>query len=95
MISETLALGKRALTKWVRNPFAVIVTSIQALFWLALFGNSFNPANALASSSGGSLGPLRQAFGGAPNYITFLTPGVIGLVALTGMSFMGVDLVFD
>ena len=95
MIGETLALGKRALTKWVRNPFAVIVTSIQALFWLALFGNSFNPANAFSSASGGSLGPLQQAFGGSPNYITFLTPGVIGLVALTGMSFMGVDLVFD
>ena len=94
MIAESLALGGRALTKWVRNPFAVVVTSIQALFWLALFGNSFNPANALASPSG-SLGPLQQAFGGAPNYITFLTPGVIGLVALTGMSFMGVDLVFD
>jgi ABC-2 type transport system permease protein len=94
MISESLALGKRALTKWIRNPFAVIVTSLQALFWLALFGNSFNPANAIGSSAG-SLGPLQQAFGGAPNYITFLAPGVIGLVALTGMSFMGVDLVFD
>lgn len=95
MIAESFALGKRALLKWVRNPFAVIVTSIQALFWLALFGDSFNPANAFGSSSGGSLGPLQQAFGGAPNYITFLAPGVIGLVALTGMSFMGVDLVFD
>jgi ABC-2 type transport system permease protein len=95
VIAESFALGKRALLKWVRNPFAVIVTSIQALFWLALFGDSFNPANAFGSSSGGSLGPLQQAFGGAPNYITFLAPGVIGLVALTGMSFMGVDLVFD
>jgi ABC-2 type transport system permease protein len=95
MIGETLTLGRRSLTKWVRNPFAVIVTSIQALFWLALFGNSFNPANAFASSASGSLGPLQQAFGGASNYITFLTPGVISIVALTGMSFMGVDLVFD
>ena len=95
MIAESLTLGRRALTKWTRNPFAVIVTSIQALFWLALFGNSFNPANAFASSAGGSLGPLQQAFGGASNYITYLTPGVISIVALTGMSFMGVDLVFD
>jgi ABC-2 type transport system permease protein len=95
MIVETFALGKRALTKWTRNPFAVIVTSIQALFWLALFGSSFNPANAFASSPAESLGPLQQAFGGASNYITFLTPGVISIVALTGMSFMGVDLVFD
>ena len=94
MITETLALGKRSLTKWTRNQIAVIVTTLQALFWLALFGSSFNPANAFASSSG-SLGPLQQAFGGASNYITFLTPGVISIVALTGMSFMGVDLVFD
>jgi len=95
MISESLALGKRSLTKWTRNPFAVIATSLQALFWLALFGNSFNPANAFSSTPGGSLGPLQQAFNGAPNYITFLTPGVIGIVALVGMSFMGVDLVLD
>jgi len=95
MISESLALGKRSLTKWTRNPFAVIVTSLQALFWLALFGNSFNPANAFPSTAAGSLGPLQQAFGGAATYITFLTPGVISIVALTGMSFMGVDLVFD
>jgi len=95
MIQEILALGKRSLTKWLRNPFSVIAASIQGLFWLALFGNSFNPANALASSAGGSLGILQQAFAGAPNYITFLTPGVIGIVSLVGMSFMGVDLVFD
>ena len=95
MIGESFALGRRALTKWVRNPFAVIVTSLQALFWLALFGDSFNPANAFGGATNGSLGPLQTAFGGAPTYITFLAPGVIGLVALTGMSFMGVDLVFD
>jgi ABC-2 type transport system permease protein len=95
MIGETWALGRRSLIKWARNPFAVIVTSLQALFWLALFGNSFNPANALQSSASGSLGPLQEAFGGATTYITFLTPGVISIVALTGMSFMGVDLVFD
>ena len=95
MIDESFTLGKRALTKWARNPFAIIVTSIQALFWLALFGNSFNPANAFVSPGASSLGPLQQAFGGASNYITYLTPGVISIVALTGMSFMGVDLVFD
>jgi ABC-2 type transport system permease protein len=95
MIGESLALGKRSLTKWVRNPFAVIATSLQALFWLALFGNSFSPANAFTSAAGGSLGALQQAFSGAPNYITFLTPGVVGIVALVGMSFQGVDLVFD
>ena len=96
MLSESLTLSKRALTKWVRNPFSVVASLVQAIFWLALFGNSFNPASALSGgSSGGSLGVLQQAFGGAANYITFLTPGVIALAALVGMSFMGVDLVLD
>jgi len=97
MISESLAIGGRAITKWLRNPFAVIAALIQATFWLVLFGNSFNPANAVSSSplGGGSLGFFQQAFGGAANYITFLTPGVIGIVSLTTMSFMGVDVVLD
>ena len=97
MISESLAIGGRAVTKWLRNPFAVIAALIQATFWLVLFGNSFNPVNAISSSQlgGGSLGFFQQAFGGATNYITFLTPGVIGIVSLTTMSFMGVDTVLD
>jgi len=96
-MAESLALAWRAMTKWLRNPFSVMAALLQAIFWLALFGNSFNPANALSSSAlgGGSLGVLQQAFGGAANYITFLTPGVIGIVSLTTMSFMGVDVVFD
>jgi ABC-2 type transport system permease protein len=97
LIRETLTLTKRSLTKWIRNPFAVIATLIQAIFWLALFGNSFNPAGAISSASAkdGSLGIFSQVFGGAANYITFLTPGVIAIAALTGMSFMGVDLVLE
>ena len=95
MIHESFVIGGRSLTKWVRNPFSVMAAAIQGLFWLALFGNSFNPADAFSSAGGSSLGVLQQAFGGAPNYITFLTPGVIGIVSLVGMSFMGVDLVFD
>jgi len=97
MISESITIGGRAITKWLRNPFAVVVSLVQATFWLVLFGNSFNPANAISSTplGGGSLGVLQQAFGGAVNYITFLTPGVVGIVSLTTMSFMGVDVVLD
>ena len=73
----------------------MLAGAIQGIFWLLLFGNSFNPANAFTSPMGGSLGPLQTAFGGASNYITFLAPGVIGLVVLTTMSFLGSDLVMD
>lgn len=93
-MSDTIVLGTRSLKKWVRNPFSILPIAIQALVWLLLFGNSFNPGSAL-SSSGGSLGILRNAFGGAPNYITYLTPGIIGMLVVTGMSFLGVDFVMD
>lgn len=95
MISDTIALSGRSLRKWIRSPFSILPIVIQAVVWLLLFGNSFNPGNSATSASGGSLGLLQSAFGGAPNYITFLTPGVIGMLALTGMSFLGVDFVMD
>jgi ABC-2 type transport system permease protein len=95
MINETLALTRRWLTKWTRSPFLILPIAIQAIFWLTLFGNSFNPASALSSVGSGSLGVFQQAFGGAANYITFLTPGVIGIVALAGIGFQGSDLLMD
>jgi ABC-2 type transport system permease protein len=93
---DTIALTQRSLKKWMRNPFAVMAGAIQGIFWLALFGNSFNLNNVFASSIGGTTSSfVQQAFGGAPNYITFLAPGIICLVALMSMSYMGVDMVFD
>ena len=85
-----------SLKKWMRNPFAVMAGAIQGIFWLALFGNSFNLSNVFASSLGGKTSTfVQQTFGGAPNYITFLAPGIICLVSLMSMSYMGVDMVFD
>lgn len=96
MIADSLLVAKRHLLKWASNPFVVVIIAIQGVFWLGLFGNSFNPANALGGQNGGgSLGVLKSTFGGAPNYITFLTPGILGVLAVTGMSFLGSDLVLD
>ena len=96
MMSDTLALSGRSLLKWIRSPFSLIPIVIQAVVWLLLFGTSFNPANSLpGGTTGGSLGLLAPAFGGAQNYITFLTPGVMAMIALTGMTFLGVDFVLD
>ena len=45
MIDETIALSARALKKWVRNPAAVLPGLFTSIFYLVLFGNSFNPTN--------------------------------------------------
>lgn len=96
MLDETLALTSRALRKWVRNPASVMPGLATAIFYLALFGSSFNPANLIPSGSSPIASSLlQQAFGGAPTYITYLTSGVICIIFVFNMAFGGIDLVLD
>jgi ABC-2 type transport system permease protein len=98
VINETIVLSARALKKWIRNPAAVVPGLVTAIFYIALFGNSFNPANLFKSGVSGSQIPqsvIQQIFGGAPTYITYLTAGVICLILVFNMAFGGIDLVLD
>ncbi len=106
MFNDTLTLTARSLKKWIRNPAAIMPGLFTAIFWLALFGSSFNPTNMIPSQiSGVSLSPemlqqvrstiLTQTFSGAPNYITFLTIGIIGLIVVINMAYGGIDIVLD
>lgn len=106
MLGDLVALSNRALLKWIRNPAAVLPGFFTALFYIALFGNSFNPTGLVPSSlSGFQLSPslleqiknaiLAQTFGGAATYISYLTAGIISLVLVFNMAFGGIDLVLD
>jgi ABC-2 type transport system permease protein len=95
MIDETLALTFRALRKWVRNPASIMPGLFTALFYLLLFGSSFNPANLIPSGSGQGSSVLQTVFGGAPTYITYLAPAVICIILVFNMAFGGIDLVLD
>jgi ABC-2 type transport system permease protein len=107
MIGDDLsALTGRALRKWIRNPAAVLPGFFTALFYIALFGNSFNPTSLIPSNFGGiQLSPselqtikasiLSQTFGGATTYISYLTAGIICLILVFNMAFGGIDLVLD
>lgn len=105
MFGDTFALTGRSLKKWIRNPAAIMPGLFMAIFWLALFGSSFNPANLVPTQIGGtSLSPvlvgqikvaMTSVFGGAANYITFLTAGVIALIVIINMAYGGIDIVLD
>ncbi len=96
MLDETWALTFRALRKWVRNPASIMPGLATAIFYLALFGSSFNPANLIPSSVASRASSILQAtFGGAPTYITYLTSGVICIILVFNMAFGGIDLVLD
>jgi ABC-2 type transport system permease protein len=105
MFADTLALTARSLKKWIRNPAAIMPGIFMAVFWLALFGSSFNPVNLVPSRIGStSLSPtivlqiksaISSVFGGAANYITFLTAGIITLIVIINMAYGGIDIVLD
>ena len=106
MFGDTMALTARALRKWIRNPAAVLPGLFTSVFYLALFGNSFNPTSLIPSNlagfqlTGSLLQQIRasilaQTFGGASTYITYLTAGVICLILVFNMAFGGIDLVLD
>jgi ABC-2 type transport system permease protein len=105
MFSDTLALTARSLKKWIRNPAAIMPGLFSAFFYLALFGSSFNPVNLVPTKVGSiTLAPsmvteirsaISSVFGGAANYITFLTAGVIALIVIINMAYGGIDIVMD
>lgn len=106
MFNDTLTLTARALRKWIRNPATVMPSFLQAIFYIALFGNSFNPTKLVPSSINGfTLTPtmleqiqkatLSQTFQGAATYISYLTAGVICLILVFNMAFGGIGLVWD
>lgn len=105
MFDDTLALTGRSLKKWIRNPAAIMPGVFMAVFWLALFGSSFNPVNLVPSKVGGTtLSPslvlqiksaISSVFGGAANYITFLTAGLIILIVINSMGYGTIDIVLD
>lgn len=105
MAIDTFTLTARSLKKWFRNPAVSMPALFMAIFWLALFGSSFNPANLVPTQvEGADLSPVLSGqvkatisamFSGAPNYITFLTSGVIALIIIINMAYGGIEIVLD
>jgi ABC-2 type transport system permease protein len=105
MFGDTLALTARFLKKWIRNPATVLPGLFMAVFWLALFGSSFNPVNLVPATAGGTAfspilvqqikSAIGSVFGGAANYITFLTAGVMAFIVIINAAYGGIDIVLD
>jgi ABC-2 type transport system permease protein len=83
-IQEVAALTMRSVKRLSREPMSMAFGLIQPmLFWLILFGNLFEKTAQLPG--------LSQV----PNYITFLTAGVVVMTVLNSGLAGGVDMLFD
>jgi len=84
MIAEIVAISNRELKHWYRTRTAVFMSLIQPLIWLGLFGNTLGNAPA----------PFLAVLG-APNYLSFMTPGIVTMTMLFGGTFAGMSVIWD
>ncbi len=100
-----LALVEREIKKWYRRRIAIIFTFITPLFWLALFGKSFNlysllkvpedvppPMVQVVQEALDSI--ILQLFG-TRDYFTFIATGMFTVFILFTSMFSGMSLIFD
>lgn len=92
MISETFALVVRDLRRWYRTPGQIILVFTTPLMWLLLFGQAFNIGKLAQGAPGVD---IREVFGGASDYFSFMAVGQTTFIILFGSLFSGVSLIWD
>jgi len=110
MIAETIALTRREVKKWMKNPFLLFMMFIQPVVWLGLFGKALNltslvsvPPDLLAQ-----LPPqfrdqvpvllnrmISETFGGTADYFTYMAAGMLSVIVLFTAMFSGMSIVWD
>jgi ABC-2 type transport system permease protein len=91
------ALTKRDLRKWYLNPFQLMISLIQPVVWLGLFGKALN-FGAFISGAGGTAEQqnlVLQGIFGTTSYFSFLACGMLAFIILGTSAFAGMSVVFD
>lgn len=91
------ALTVRDLRKWYTNPYQLLISLIQPIVWLGVFGKALN-FGAFIASSGASVAEqkliLLNTFG-TTSYFSFLSVGQLASIILFTSAFSGMSVVFD
>src|SRR4051812_7032742 len=82
-ITHTGILTARQLRAFIRVPFYLIMNLVQPIIWLLLFGQLFRSVVDIPGFSGGD------------NYLVFLTPGIVMMMALFGSAWAGTSFIQD
>jgi ABC-2 type transport system permease protein len=82
-LTHTALLTGRQLRVFVRMPSYLIIHLIQPIIWLLLFGQLFKSVVNIPGFSGGD------------NYLVFLTPGIVMMMALFGSAWAGTSYIQD
>jgi ABC-2 type transport system permease protein len=91
------ALTNRDLKKWYKNPIQLVISLVQPIVWLGLFGKALN-FGAFVAQSGAPISVQNQimlATFGTTSYFSFLSAGMLAFIILFTAAFSGMSVVFD
>jgi ABC-2 type transport system permease protein len=107
MIGETIALTRREIKKWLKNPFLLFMMLVQPVIWMGLFGKALNlssfvsiPTDQLPIELQDQVSTLlnqmlSETLGGTTDYFTFMAAGMLTVVVLFTAMFSGMSVVWD
>ena len=90
------ALTNRDLVKWYKNPIQLIISLVQPVVWLGLFGKAFNISGLVASSvPAAELSLINLQTFGTTSYFSYLGAGMLAFIILFTAAFSGMSVVWD
>ncbi len=85
LLAHSAYLSMRSIKALIRQPVFLVITLIQPMIWLLLFGKLFESVVQIPGFDGGS----------SVSYIEYLTPGVIAMTALVSAMWAGTVYIDD
>jgi len=90
------ALTDRDLRKWYTNPYQLIISLVQPIIWMGLFGKALNFSTFIASGAPpAAVNQIMLSFFGTTSYFSFLVCGMLVFIVLFTSAFSGMSVVWD
>lgn len=90
------ALTNRDLRKWYTNPYQLIISLVQPVIWMGLFGKALNFSSFISSGAPpGEVNAIMQSFFGTTSYFSYLVCGMLVFIVLFTSAFSGMSVVWD
>jgi len=91
------ALTKRDLRKWYTNPYQLIISLIQPVIWMGLFGKALNFSSFITAGapSGVNADAVMLGFFGTTSYFSYLVCGMLVFIVVFNSAFSGMSVVWD
>jgi ABC-2 type transport system permease protein len=91
------ALTERDLRKWYTNPYQLIISIVQPVIWMGLFGKALNFSSFITAAAPPGTNPsaIMMQFFGTTSYFSYLVCGMVVFVVLFNSAFSGMSVVWD